>query len=149
MAYDPAKAEDRLALGTKLVDTLKGKGFVEIAGAAHAERVFTFPVRGRAGMEVRVYTSVVGASVRPYAADAIRASLVYLHEGATRGLASDARVFRVGEIDAIVERTLERARNVYGQAAGIPRCRDCAAPTFTTKAGKRACAALCWTRRDK
>ena len=142
--YNPESDADRAALGAAIVAALQVRRFIECDSGG--ERIFAFPVKGAPGVEVRVYTSVVGTRVRAYAADAIRVALVYCAEdGSTRGLAKDARVFRVGVISDIVDRMLQRARDAYAKAIRLPRCADCGAPTFQSKHGNAVCARVCWT----
>jgi len=59
-----------------------------------------------------------------------------------------ARVFRTGTIGRIVERTLERMREVYGAVGGLEVCRDCGAPRVTSRTtGKLYCIARCFAAR--
>ena len=144
--YNPDSAADRRALGEALLAAFASKGFTIVAGGGNTETVVAFPVKGMERVEVRVYTSVVNGSVRALGKDAIRATAVYTTtEGQVRGLASDARVFRTGTVDAIVERAVQRARDVYGAVRTVARCR-CGSPMFTAKSGKVVCAEACWTR---
>ena len=145
--YNPDSAADRRALGEALLAAFASKGFTVVAGGGNTETVVAFPVKGMERVEVRVYTSVVNGSVRALGKDAIRATALYTNvEGQVRGLASDARVFRVGMVADIVERAVQRARDVYGAVRTVARCR-CGSPMFTAKSGKVVCADACWTRR--
>jgi hypothetical protein len=67
-------------------------------------------------------------------------------DGTDRGIMKVTRVNRVGDVDAIVGRVVDRARSVWGAIASAPRCHRCGAPTFTSKAGNEVCADLCWKR---
>ena len=147
--YNPDSPADRRALGEALLAAFTSKGFTVVAGGSNAETVVAFPVKGMERVEVRVYTSVVNGSVRALGKDAIRATALYTNvEGQVRGIASDARVFRVGTVADIVERAVQRARDVYGAVRAVARCR-CGAPMFTARSKKVVCADACWTRRDQ
>ena len=147
--YNPDSPADRRALGEALLAAFASKGFTVVAGGGNTETVVAFPVRGMDRVEVRVYTSVVNGSVRALGKDAIRATALYTNpEGQVRGLASEARVFRTGTVEAIVERAVQRARDVYGAVRAVARCR-CGAPMFTARSGKVVCADACWTRRNQ
>jgi hypothetical protein len=71
---------------------------------------------------VRVYTSLsLGASVaRGNGADAIRACLVFRDPitGKTRGMGKTVRVNRTGTEAGVMERSLERAREMWNLASG-------------------------------
>jgi len=54
------------------------------------------------------------------------------------------RVFRVGEIEGIVERTLARMHDAAGRVSALRSCGRCGAPMFLTKRHTYACAALCF-----
>lgn len=146
--YNPDSAADRRALGEALLAAFASKGFTVLPGNPGTETVVGFPVKGMERVEIRVYTSVVNGAVRALGKDAIRAVATYTNiDGQSRGLASDARVFRVGTVADIVERAVQRARDVYGAVRAVDRCR-CGAPKFTAKSGKVVCADACWTRRE-
>lgn len=145
-AYNPAFAPDRAALGKALLAAFAAKGFRTVSSGGGRETVVGFPVKGMERVEVRVYTTVVGGSVRALGKDAIRVVATYeTREGQERGLAHTARVFRTGTIDAIVERAVERAREVYRDVRTAERCR-CGAPRFKARSGKVVCAEACWDR---
>lgn len=144
--YNPDSALDRRVLGQALLAAFASKGFTVLPSNPGTETVVAFPVKSMERVEIRVYTSVVNGAVRALGKDAIRATAVYTTtEGQVRGLASDARVFRTGTVDAIVERAVQRARDVYGAVRTVARCR-CGSPMFTAKSGKVVCAEACWTR---
>jgi len=146
--YNPDSALDRRVLGQALLAAFASKGFTVLPSREGTETVVVRSVEFMPRVEVRVYTSVVNGAVRALGKDAIRATAVYTTtEGQVRGLASDARVFRTGTVDAIVERAVQRARDVYGAVRAVARCR-CGSPMFTAKSGKVVCAEACWTRRD-
>ena len=143
--YNPDSPADRRALGQALLAAFTSKGFTVLPGNPGTETVVAFPVKGMERVEVRVYTSVVNGSVRALGKDAIRAVAMYeTVDGQQRGLARDARVFRTGTIDAIVERAVGRAREVFKAVYVSERCPRCGAPKFTAKSGKVVCADACW-----
>lgn len=146
-AYNPDLAADRAALGKALLEAFTAKGFRTVSSGGGRETVVGFTVKGMERVEVRVYTTVVGGSVRALGKDAIRVVATYeTREGKERGLARTSRVFRTGTIAAIVERAVERARKVYGDVRMVERCRSCGAPRFKASSGKVVCAEACWDR---
>jgi NADH pyrophosphatase NudC (nudix superfamily) len=146
MTYDPDSLDDRRALGDALIEAFTKAEFVPTPGAK-GEVTYQRLVLPRTW--VRVYTTIPinARAVRPIAKDAIRVCGVW-EDGTgirpSRGLVKQRRVFRVGEIEDIVERTLERAREVWRTLSKVTRCGRCGAPTFTSQKGNEVCAALCW-----
>lgn len=145
MTYSPEILADRRALGEALIGRLEEAGFRPMPDAK-GEIVYQRQVIARSW--VRIYTTIPvgGRAVRPLAKDAIRVCGVYDGEDRSRGLVSQRRVFRVGDISGIVERTVERAREVWRTINKVTRCGQCGAPTFTSKKGNEVCAALCWQK---
>ena len=142
MDYDPNRAEDRRRLAAELIDNLTAAGFAPLV-TPHAERVFTRAVAP--DLDVSVWTSIVGSEARACGTDAIRVALVYSAPGEERrGVARDVRVHRTGTIPRILARLEGRIARTAALAGEIPRCRECGAPTFESRAGARVCAALCW-----
>ena len=95
-------------------------------------------------LRIRIFTSVRsgGSVARAKGEDAIRVVLVLDQEGKTRCVKKAKRVYRTGTEDGVIERTLERAREMYklaNQASHEKRC-ACGAPRypFTKK-----CMAFC------
>jgi len=88
--------------------------------------------------------------------DAIRVCALYrTKDGTERGVVSDKRVHRVGEIDAVCERVIDRMRKCWTATKTVPRCPKCGAPQFKSKVrkdrytgktsgGNMVCADLCW-----
>lgn len=145
MDYDPNRAEDRRRLAADMIDNLTAAGFAPLV-TPHAERVFTRAVAP--DLDVSVWTSIVGSEARACGTDAIRVALVYSAPGeARRGVARDVRVHRTGTIPRILARLEGRIARTAALAGEIPRCRECGAPTFESRAGARVCAALCWSAR--
>jgi hypothetical protein len=152
-AYDPQDSEQRQLLAETMSQRLKKAGFRLLPTRGGQEDVYVFDHLKAPGFQVKVYTTIQGGRVRSKDADAIRVCLVYADEaarkggeGRTLGISSECRVVRRGEIDAIVERTLERARDAYRRVSETERCRACGAPMATSKAGKPYCAERCWLR---
>lgn len=150
-AYDPEDSEQRRLLAETMSQRLKKAGFRLLPTRGGQEDVYVFDHLKAPGFQVKVYTTIQGGRVRSKDADAIRVCLVYAgeadrKEGRAVGISSECRVVRRGEIDAIVERTLERAREAYKRVNSTERCRACGAPMATSKAGKSYCAERCWLR---
>ena len=105
--------------------------------------------------DARFACPVHALSVRGCGKDAIRVCALYLENQQAlsekapraRGLTKHRRVHRTGQLDAIVERMMERARDAWRAVCKRPRCRHCGAPTFTAKSGKDVCAAICWEKK--
>lgn len=150
MAYDPTRTEDRAALATQIVATLDTAGFKMVRMSGTNEAVYTRSVAGTHGkVNVVVYTTVVrgalGQITRSCGWDSIKVCATYTGRGGkVQGLIRETRVHRVGELDAITGRMLERMRSVYRKALQTPRCSSCGAPKFTSKAGNLVCANICW-----
>ncbi len=150
MEYDPHDPGSRRHLAARIVQTLLDAGFYEEwhgdEGDITKERVFTRAVDGVDGIRISVFTSVVEEECRSAGKDAIRVCALYRSErlGTERGIVSETRVHRVGDVDAICKRMLERMRSVWSAAKRPHRCPKCNAPTFKSKGGNDVCADLCW-----
>lgn len=147
--YDADSKNDRRDLAVAIHRALAGRGFEpNIADKARGgEVVYTRPVAD--GIEVKVYSSIdwnTGVT-RGVGADAIRVCAVYnTRDGKTRGIAKDRRVNRVGKIEDIVGRMMQRGADVWEKASNPHCCYSCGAPTFISKKGNAVCAELCWTK---
>lgn len=169
--YDPQNQAHRTELADKLKTRLGEAGFKLSedrtrdpgrrygSGYKGREEVFVFQHRKDPGLEVQVFTSIVtGGEVRSKGADAIRVCLVYKNKAKITNpesedakqydLGSECRVHRTGDIDDIVERTVQRARDAYTRANQVDRCKKCGAPMAMSKAGKSYCSEVCWTKTD-
>lgn len=168
--YDPENPDHRADLARQILDTLTRAGFEQTHDARGLEVIMERPVRSKSGelkhTVIRVYTTVDvrhpriqgcpgcldarfacpvhALSVRGCGKDAIRVCAVYLGQDKSRGLTKHRRVNRTGQLQAIVDRMMERARDAWRDVVHRPRCRRCAAPTFQAKSGKDVCAAICW-----
>lgn len=169
--YDPENPAHRKDLGDKLTEKLGAIGFTLSTdrtrdpgrrygqgGYKGKEQVYVFKHRRDPGLEVQVFTSVVaGGEARAKGADAIRVCLVYKNKAKQQDPESEesrqydigqgCRVYRTGDIDDIIERTVERAREMYTLANKVERCAACQAPMVLSKAGKKFCSEVCWTKR--
>ena len=152
MLYTPTNTQSRQSLALMLEAALVKSGFVLTPMQGCHERVYTRTVRP--AVQVLVYSSIVeGASGRPevreVGADAIRAVALYTtKEGRVRPIAkAEKRVNRTGIIPEIVDRTLERARDVWRVAACTKSCcKQCGAPLFVSKKGNEVCGDLCFSK---
>ena len=152
MRYDPTSRESRSTLAATLCEALATHGFMEEYAERSGEKVYYRPVDNATGVRLQVWTSVDRAtgSIREVGEDAIRVCAVYRNgSDADRGICKTGRVNRVGEINAIVERTVERARGVWRDAQKAPHCTACGAPMFVSKAGNSVCADLCWKKNNR
>lgn len=168
-AYDPENPAHRAELAQKLTQKLGDAGFklsedrTRDPGRYYGsfkgkEDVYVFQHRKDPGLEVQVFTSVTsGGSVRAKGADAIRVCLVYKNkikqknpeaeEARQYDLGSACRVYRTGDIDNIVERTVERAREMYKAANEVERCPRCRAPMAISKKGNKFCTEVCFLNK--
>lgn len=143
--YNPAFRSDRIELAKALEAMLDTSGFEEIAH--RGEDVYERAHHRDSSVRVRVYTSIRHGGARACGADAIRVCLIWVGpNGQVRGLGSDRRVNRVGTVEDIVGRTLERMRNQYKKVSTLERCSSCGTPKFKSKKGNMVCAAVCWSR---
>lgn len=150
MNYNPQSFEDRRALGSMILSKLTEKGFKPSSDAVAGETVLDFALVSRglpSGFFVRVYTSVVNGIARGDGEDAIRVTLVWkdLKTGGITPISRNGRVNRTGEMEEIVERTLQRGRDLFLSLPSVPQCK-CGAPKAISKAGNLYCAARCWIK---
>lgn len=168
--FDPSSAAHRAALAAALRERLTAAGFhrtaertrdpgrVYSSGFTGREEVYDLTHRKDPGLTVRVFSSIVGEGVRGRGADAIRVALVYRNldkrrdpdaeGGRVYTLEDETRVFRVGTIEAIVDRVIERCREAYQAANLVERCR-CGAVIATSRQNKRFCAETCWLKNHR
>ena len=147
MDYDPNNSGHRTALAMDIQATLLGLGFArKDLGAGTREEVYFRNSTRIRGVEMRIYTSIVGGEVRDVGGDSIKVCAVYgMADGSTRGLMKERRVFRTGQLEEIAGRVKDRIRLVALDINGVPTCR-CGGPMGKSKAGKDYCMALCWKR---
>ncbi|MAF25887.1 hypothetical protein CL634_09980 [bacterium] len=160
--YDPTFPMLRQMLALSIVNRLEDAEFEEVKlspkppkyrrrGSARQERVYERNVDKAGRLKVKVYTTVVGGTdeipleVRHSGKDAIRVCGTYrMRSGGERGIISERRVNRTGNIDDIVERMLGRMRETWKAMQTGERCGQCGAPKFVSKAGNKVCAEICW-----
>jgi hypothetical protein len=150
--YDPTYQEHREILAQAIFSKMEATGFQLLPWKGSNEAVFFRPVDGMTGVQILVYTSVVGGSggieVRRAGTDAIRVCAVYTNpKGQERGLVkADSRVNRTGHIDDIVNRMYLRMRETWKAAKCTGLCKKCGAPLFISKKGNAVCADTCWVK---
>ena len=149
--YNPRDTMARRTLARALRNKLAASGFEQVTVPGTKEEVFARDVDGKPGIRVLVYTTIERDMTRRVAKDAIRVVAVYkAKDGRERGIAkAEKRVNRVGKVEAIVERTHQRMRDVYDAARTPCTCTDCGAPQFKSKRGNLVCADLCWKDRPQ
>jgi hypothetical protein len=140
MQYDPNIQAHRRELAATIIAKLEQLGFSRRPGPGEA----VYAREREPNVAVMVYTSIVGAEVRAVGEDAIRVALIYEGQPKPRGLSKDRAVHRVGTVEAIVERLLDRVE--AAQRAELHRCRRCSGPAFLSRAEVPTCAAICWER---
>jgi hypothetical protein len=103
-----------------LLDALFAAGFREHLGQGGGELVYSIAHKADPTMFVKVFTSLPRSAgdARGCGEDAIRVLLVFENpvSKASGCLYRASRVYRTGSETAVIERTLERARECYGEA---------------------------------
>jgi hypothetical protein len=155
MSYNAHNAHNRSILAKSLVAALESKGFRPINMPKTQEIVFEWKITSQGQqtpVRILIYTSIDkrGGAMRWYGTDAIRICGVRtMADGSEKGIIKRKRVNRVGQTNAIIERTLERARSAYSEARSAyqnPTYCGCGAMEFITKKGKPCCSVLCWKK---
>lgn len=120
---------------TTFINALEAKGFTADP-EARGELVYVRQHHLDPTMYVKIYTSMPlnAGDARGCGEDAIRVLLVFVNPRTNKSgcLHKTSRVYRTGSEAAVIERTLERAREAY--AAGNARCRDSREDRRATKA---------------
>lgn len=145
--YNHAEYGHRWALATEVKMAVMGMGFTpkEIPGTV--ELVLSKPSTRLKGVEVLVYTTIVGEAVRPMGVDAIRVcAVINPTDGRSRGILKERKVLRVGKIEEIPGRVTDRIKDIAGELNELPHCNNCGAPGLVSKKGNLYCADACWTR---
>lgn len=145
--YNHTEYGHRWALATEVKMAVMALGFSpkEIPGTA--ELVLARPSARLRGVEVLVYTTIVGEAVRPMGVDAIRVCAVFNPtEGRGRGICKERKVLRTGKIEEIPGRVVDRIKDIAGEVNGLKHCLKCGAPGLVSKKGNLYCADACWTR---
>ena len=146
MDYDPNNSNHRVALALDIKATLAGIGFqpIEVPGAK--ELVFARNSTRLRGVQMRIYTSIVGNEVRQVGGDSIKVCSVYTNrEGQVNGVTKEQRVFRTGQLEEIAGRIKDRIGKVAGELNAAQVC-GCGAPKLLSKKGNLYCGDRCWIR---
>ena len=148
MQYNPESLADRKLLATELEAMFAKANFTLIDKQGCSEKVFAFATQ-IPNVSIYAYSTIDGDTVRALGDDAIRITVVYKRaDDKEMQLFKAVRVFRTGQIEDIVGRTLDKLRGAFTNFRARHRdglsCKRCSAPLFDTKAGKLACAATCW-----
>lgn len=149
MKYNHNEYGHRWALATEVKMAVMRAGFSpkEIPGTH--ELVLAKPSTRLRGVEILVYTTIVGEAVRPMGKDAIRVCAVFTPSEAGkrgRGICSERKVLRTGEIEEIPERVIERIKEIADDLNELKHCNRCGAPGLISKKGNLYCADACWDR---
>jgi len=162
MKYNHSDKNHRLFLAGRVLNMLSTAGFEEVEMPNCEERVFARNVvvkndKGepvKTPVRVLVYTSIDRRSkeIRKVGTDAIRICGVRSYkDGSEKGCIKRKRVNRVGMIDDVVGRALDRMRTAYKEALLAYRnpthCKSCGAMNFVSKTGNEVCSDLCWTKK--
>lgn len=153
--YLPESPSSREALAIKLLAGLTQAGFKPIDVPECEEAVYERVGPHKSGrVTIRVYTTVIPArgtlEVRPSGSDAIRVAVLYTSKRALvrhkeRGLNSEVRVHRTGQIEEIAERMLERMRSSWAWVQrDLITCDHCDAPSVKTRNNRMCCCDLCF-----
>ena len=115
--YNPADVNSRRMLAGAINYALRGYAL----DLTDREYVYVTLPHGRTDLAIRVYSTIDGGFTRARASDAIRVALIAVRpDGTTRGLRSFPRVYRVGTIEAIVNRMLARIEEAKAVASTLP-----------------------------
>jgi len=139
MAYNPVPSET-------IHSTLEESGFTK--AQAHNEVVYERECHRLPSLVIRVYTSAAVGSTKVKACgkDAIRVVLLYRapESGTTYGVKKAKKILRTGTTEAILERMLDRAREMYAFANRMNErgpCPKCGGPRYYDSG---SCVAKCW-----
>ena len=147
MKYNHEEYGHRWALATEVKMAVMGMGFSPKAIPGTAELVLARSSARLRGVEVLVYTTIVGEAVRPMGVDAIRVCAVLnTSDGRSRGILKERKVLRTGEITEIPVRVTDRVKDIVDELNELPHCNGCGAPGLISKKGNLYCADACWTR---
>lgn len=144
MDYDPKNPAHRIALAMDIKAILLGLGFTPLNILGVRELVMVKRSRRLSGVEMRVFTSIVGDGVREVGGDSIKVCTVFTaRDGKTKGITKDRRVFRTGQIEEIPARIKERIKSAAEDLNEAPTC-GCGAPKLKSKKGNMYCLDRCW-----
>jgi hypothetical protein len=147
--YNHTEYGHRWALATEVKMNIMRMGFSpkEIPGTT--ELVLSKPSARLKGVEILVYTTIVGEAVRPMGVDAIRVCAVFNPSEAgkrSRGILKERKVLRTGKIEEIPGRVIARVKDIAGELNDLKHCNRCGSPGLVSKAGNLYCVDACWTR---
>lgn len=161
MRYDPECKYSRQHLAISIAARLSEAGFIKVESdnfsrPSHSilqtkEYLYERTI-DETDLKVQVFTTIIndsdlGMIVRSTGKDAIRVNV--RSPSVKRALISETRVNRTGEVDDIVERMVQRARDAYKLGRQSGKCHKCGAPRALSKAGKWYCAKVCWKTEDE
>jgi hypothetical protein len=145
--YNHTEYGHRWALATEVKMAVMSMGFTPKAIPGTNELVLSRPSARLRGVEVLVYTTIVGEAVRPMGVDAIRVcAVINLTEGFSRGILKERKVLRTGKIEEIPVRVTDRVKDIIKELNEMKHCNRCGAPGLISKKGNLYCADACWTR---
>ena len=148
MSYDPQHDWQRKFLATTLQVALHTAGFQKLPKSREGEEEIWARAVENTPFFIQVYTSIQGDQVRDSGADAIRVVGIYENSKGKRGLISNTRVNRTGEIEAIKDRMIERARETWKRCREGQTCNRCGAPMLRSKNNNLYCAEVCWKNNE-
>ena len=149
MKYNHNEYGHRWALATEVKMAVMRAGFSPKAIPGTHELVLAKPSARLRGVEILVYTTIVGEAVRPLGKDAIRVCAVFTPSDTSkraRGICAERKVLRTGEIEEIPGRVIERMKDIAGDLNELKHCNRCGAPALVSKKGNLYCADTCWDR---
>lgn len=145
--FDPTFAPHRQFLATEISVLLSSLGFQPINLPRTNELVFAKQSTRLPGVQMLVYTSIQGGEVRTSGRDSIKVCSTYTSSnGSIRGIGSERRVHRTGDIKEIAPRIKDRIKDAAQHLNGLPTCNHCGAPTFKSKRGNQVCGEICWAK---
>lgn len=148
MKYQHEEAFHRQALASMLLAQLEGKAFQRTQEGGEIVLRRTFP----SGKVLKVYTSTHLVQGQPEVArvgkDAIRFVVeAPVKKGGFRAVfPTQKRVYRTGEVDNIVGRTMMAAKTVFEEAGKLGYCSNCKGFLGISTKGNPYCLDLCWVR---
>ena len=145
--FDPTCRMHRTFLANDVKVLLLGLGFQPYARPGTTELVFWKDSARIPGVKMLVYTTIQNDEVRGNGKDSIKVCTVYMKaDGSVRGLGSERRVHRTGDITRIAPRVKDRIKEAAADLNGRACCPHCSAPMFKSKKGNMVCAELCWSK---
>ena len=147
--YNHQEYGHRWALATEVKMAVMGMGFTPKEIPWTRELVLSRSSGRLKGVELLVYTTIVGEAVRPMGVDAIRVCAVFTpsEDGKSgRGICKERKVLRTGKIEEIPGRVTGRIKDIAADLNELPHCTNCGAPGLISKKGNLYCADACWTR---